>query len=315
MSDVAVRTVTVDEAAAVAAQFDAWVAAIRTSLHADDVSELVQQARMVREVAKIRKMAQTVGVAASRLEAHALRRLAQLGCTESTKYGSALHKSYGRTFASLTDDEFDALLAARDWSTAAAMAKHIRDEENLQREKERVAAGQAWPGESAPYRHRYNAGEARSAAFTILNRIGTDSFTVTEAASRLLDEMDVPEDDLTLRAARELVRESIASSDETRDDDEFPKFVTFRQYSLGDEEEGTWLRIPISHATAAQLIWMAEYRNAQAKELQDAADLLTIKALEAKIAAEEAGIDVDEFKVSWMWRGIPSHAQPGQVRR
>ena len=108
--------------------------------------------------------------------------------------------------------------------------------------------------------HILNAAMARGA--TTVNEL-------TEELGSALGYGDTDMGDPVIREGIEVaVREALRS--ENISGEAHPDFVTWK-----DREAG-WLRIPWPAATLDQLRWMAEFRQEQARELQEAADTLAI---------------------------------------
>jgi hypothetical protein len=241
---------------------------------AEYLKDIADQARLVMEMERIRKLGVELHRAALRVSVLAWRRIGQLGAS----IGSAAERQAARYLAKATPEQIDELLVAftgRSVQTFAyALAARLRDS----READIVRSGGPGPrpDPNDPSRHATQSlSNLQDAARLILEQIADagEGFTVPDAAEGVLRELGIESTSLTSLAAQEVVRSAIASCADDADHDfsdypaECPTFVTYRS---GD----SWVRMPWRKATVEQLIWMAEYRKAQAVQMEAAASQL-----------------------------------------
>ncbi len=167
----------------------------------------------------------------------------------------------------MPDQEFSKLLSGMRYakSPATLYSDHRKQEERdwaFDRGRE-IAEGQGEP-------HDYDS--VCNAASNVLHAaMAGGGTTVAEMADQLAEVLgyDSGGRHYAVREGIEaVIRESLRS--ERISGESHPDFVTWK-----DREAG-WLRIPWPAATLDQLRWMAEFRQEQARELQEAADTLAI---------------------------------------
>lgn len=231
----------------------------------DEALKAKKDAKMAWEWAKIHDAAAEIAIEACKLQATAVRRLAQLGSRHIAGAGRAAAEWLG----AMSDQEFRKLLDGMRYarSPVALYNDHRKREEasaGYDRGRE-IAAGRSGPG----------AYESVAAAAThVLNAaMAGGATTVGELTDKLGNEMGYAWEEYRCNPAiregiESVIREALRS--ENISAEAHPDFVTWK-----DAEAG-WLRIPWPAATLDQLRWMAEFRAEQARELQEAADTLAI---------------------------------------
>lgn len=285
-------------AAAIVARFAEWEQVIATETSETTLTDAAEQARVLRAVAAVRKMASEVGVAALRVEARALRRLYQIGCRDQEQYNGKTTMHYAARFARLSDLEFDDALTSSQPGSCAALYYAITTTAKMDAAANTVRAGgvpaiNSYPGRDTTER-------LAAAAALVLQQASAvgDPFTTTEAAEQLLEALDIDRGPLEVTAARDLIREAIRTPQPSEKRGVYPEVITFRAAYEG----APWVRVPFGSATAEHLAWMAAYRTRQADEMRAAAESLTKLANEAHAAAEIAGVEPSEFLIADAWR-------------
>jgi hypothetical protein len=226
-----------------------------------------RDAETLRHWARINKVASNIAIEACKLQATALRRLAQLGSAHIAGPSRVAAVWLG----SLTDAEFDTVLSGMRYAKSP-----ITLHKDWRRQEEEAAAYRRGREIAEGYGggRRQHESLARAATDLLHAAMGDGATTVNELteelAAALFCEISEPtERAYALRAGIEsVVREALRSEDVSGES--HPDFVTWK-----DREAG-WLRIPWPAATLDQLRWMAEFRQEQARELQEAADTLAI---------------------------------------
>lgn len=247
---------------------------IAQSTNADDMRSAVDQARLLRELKRIRGLAEQVAAMALRIEVLALRRLSELGAA----FTKTTDKRCADRLARTPMADIEVLLASTDCPrTALGVSDRLGAIERQQAARRDVRSGRVEPDQhptsnTVPW---YELAEAAAKILNSATTLGTE-FTVADAADKLLAEVGAEHSDLHAMAARELIRDAIAADDGDSDGfrDTIPAVVTFRKWNP-DGTDGAWVRIPWRNATLAQLRWMAEYRMVQAKAMLAAAERLT----------------------------------------
>lgn len=229
----------------------------------DEALKAKRDAEVVRHWVKVNKAAAAIAIEACKLQATAVRRLARLGSHHIAGAGRTASEWLG----SLSDQEFSKLLGGLRYakSPATLYSDHRKQEEHdraLDRGRE-IAEGQGEP-------HDYES--VCNAASNVLHAaMAGGGTTVAEMSDQLAEVLgyDSGGRHYAIREGIEtVIREALRS--ERISDEAHPDFVTWK-----DREAG-WLRIPWPAATLDQLRWMAEFRQEQARELQEAADTLAI---------------------------------------
>lgn len=233
---------------------------------ADEALKAKRDAEMVRQWAKINKASAEIAMEACKLQAHALRRLGALGAAGMAPLNNS-EKSVAAWFAEMDDAEFGALMNGM----RHAKSPHTLRNEWLreQRDHELYERGRAIAEGGSPADQESVAQASRVVLHAAMGRGAT---TVNELCKELAEWLDLDFDRRDDRLMREgveaVVREALRCEDVSGES--HPDFVTWK-----DREAG-WLRIPWPAATLDQLRWMAEFRQEQARELQEAADTLGI---------------------------------------
>jgi len=259
---------------------------INECTNAEDVQSAVDQARLLRELKRIRGLSEQVAAMALRIEVLALRRLAELGAT----FSKAGDKRCAERLARTAMPVLDLLLSSE---SCPRTARGVGDRLAFMQRKEsaRSDAENGWiePAVSATERQTPQW-ELADAAAKILNAATStgEEFTVSDAADRLLEEIGAQHSDLHAMAARDLIREAIAADDGDSDGFEhMPAVVTFRKFT--EDGTGPWVRIPWRNASVAQLRWMAQFRMSQAEAMLASARRLA--TLVDEIASTMTGDD------------------------
>lgn len=271
-------------------QARAWV----SSCTEDEALDAKRQAELAREWVRIHKASQEIAIEACKLQATALRRLCQLG-SNAVK---GQEKTAGDWLAAMPDVEFDALLAGMTWPRTPISfyneSQRVR-REDLKREHGRYLAR----GNGEPLDYDSIAKAANDLLHTAMTGGATTVNELTVELARSL-ERDLDEDYLMRQGIETVIREALRN--ESFEDDDHPDFVTW------NDKEAGWLRIPWAAATLTQLRWMADYRQAQAQELQKAADELTslVTGLE-----QVATTSPELTRLSDLWREL--RKQQGQT--
>lgn len=232
----------------------------------DEALKAKRDADALRHWARINKAAGEIATEACRLQAVAMRRLAQLGSPHIAGPGRAAAEWLG----SFSDADFAAFIAgmrgARSPVTLYNDHRKREADEAARRRGCEIAEG---GGERAEFESI-----TRAASALLHAAMENGATTVNELTEELARHLDVSLDDRgydgwAMREGIEaVVREALRSEDVSSE--AHPDWVTWK-----DREAG-WLRIPWPAATLDQLRWMAEFRQEQARELQEAADTLAV---------------------------------------
>jgi hypothetical protein len=230
----------------------------------DEALKAKKDARVAWEWAKIHDAAREVAVEACKLQATAVRRLAQLGSRHIAGQGRAAAEWLG----SMSDEAFAALLdsmkSARSPATLYRDHRSDVEREAKFRRGQEIADGEGFPAD-------YDS-VCRAATYILNVAMAGGATTVNELAEALGSELGYGDTDMGDPVIREgievAIREALRS--ENISGEAHPDFVTWK-----DREAG-WLRIPWPAATIDQLRWMAEFREEQARELAEAAETLRI---------------------------------------
>lgn len=251
---------------------------IATSDDVQHLRDVADQAALLIELQRLRRLSIEVAQTALRVAVLAWRRIGQLGGDT----GSPAERRAARTLARLSLTEVDAFLADFTGRSVSGLVKIVADRLRFQEEKDRLKADaeDTSPLFKALQRAAGAADELTVAARTIVNAMfdNAEALTTAQAASALLDVLGVDASPLTTMAARELVRDAMSGEESApgprRKDGRghLPSFITF------ENADGEWLRIPSHHATVAQLQWMAKYRREQVRQLSLRADQLEAAA-------------------------------------
>lgn len=232
----------------------------------DEALKAKKDAQVAWEWVKIHDAAAEIAIEACKLQATAVRRLAQLGSRHIGGQGRAAAEWLG----SMSAEAFTALMDGMRHAMAPVTLynehrKRAAEEAAFRRGRE-IAEGD---GERAGFE------SLTRAASTLLHAaMEGGATTVNELTEELAHHLDCNINDhgegsWAMREGIEaVIREALRS--ENISSEAHPDFVTWK-----DREAG-WLRIPWPAATLDQLRWMAEFRQEQARELQEAADTLAI---------------------------------------
>ena len=230
----------------------------------DEALKAKRDAETLRHWARINEASAEIAMEACRLQATAMRRLAQLGSPHIAGAGRMAAIWLG----SLSDADFDALMDGMRYAKAPTTLyndhrKQVERDGKLERGR-KIVEGDGWPAD-------YDS--VCGAATYVLNAaMASGATTVNELTMNLADCLGYGDADMGDPVIREgvetVIREALRS--ENISGENHPDFVTWK-----DREAG-WLRIPWVAATLDQLRWMAEFRQEQARELQEAADTLAV---------------------------------------
>lgn len=244
-------------------------------------AEVLDRARLVREVWKIRKLAAAIGVAASRVEALALRWLGQFG-------GNALDamtpgtRSVARYLAELPSEQFADLLDEITVKTAVAtLVSRRRAIESQQAEETEVherAARARWKRAD----HAVTAMDIRNATRALIHELFTEGHPTTVAigATKLLALLNIAQDDVNSKAAEAIVEKALEVYTVHPDNEPGAELVGLRPvppFIMLNTDDG-WVRISQQLATVEQLRWMANYRQERADDMARAAQALALYA-------------------------------------
>jgi hypothetical protein len=245
----------------------------------NDVAALIdaeERSRLIRELAKIKKMSSDVIQAATRMQMLVLRRLGVLNQGDALKSSSQVRTAC-RTFAAMPDDAFAAAVAAVDGTrTAISVAVEIR-RANEHRDYLRTAADtyQGVGPTNSYFAESYH--QVAEAASTLLESLEAETFTIASAADELVNLLRLTHSPLEYEAIKSIVHHAIMSAPAIEGTG-LPQFVTYNHEELG------WCRIPIGVASVAQFRWMVEYRHTQLAAVQAKVD-----TLDALLEAMEQG--------------------------
>lgn len=230
----------------------------------DEALKAKKDAQVAWEWVKIHGAARDIAMEACKLQATAVRRLAQLGSHHISGQGRAAAEWLG----SMSDAAFAALLdSMKSARSPATLYRDHREETErnakLQRGQE-IAEGR---GEAVDYESLCGA-----ATYILAAAMAGGATTVNELTEELGCALGYGDTDMGDPVIREGVEAAIreALRSERISGEAHPDFVTWK-----DREAG-WLRIPWPAATLDQLRWMAEFREEQARELAEAAETLRI---------------------------------------
>jgi hypothetical protein len=229
----------------------------------DEALKAKRDAEVVRHWVKVNKAAAVIGVEACKLQATAVRRLAQLGSHHIAGAG----RSAAEWLGSMTDQEFSRLLDGMRYAKnpSTLYSDHLKQEERdgAFNRGQAIAEGE---GDGADYDSVCNA-----ASNVLHAAMAGGRTTVAEMSDQLAEVLGYGGDGrhYAIREGIEsVIREALRT--ERISGEAHPDFVTWK-----DREAG-WLRIPWPAATLDQLRWMAEFREEQARELAEAAETLRI---------------------------------------
>ena len=242
----------------------------------DEALKAKKDAKEAWEWVKIHDAAAEIAIEACKLQATAVRRLAQLGSRHIGGPGRAAAEWLG----SMSDEVFAALLDGMRYARAPVALY------NEYRKKAEASAAYDRGREIAEGRGYSGTYESVAAAAThVLNAaMAGGATTVSELTDKLGNEMGYGWEEYRCNPAiregiESVIRETLRTEDISRE--AHPDFVTWK-----DREAG-WLRIPWPAATLDQLRWMAEFREEQARELAEAAE--TLRILVRDLDAVKAG--------------------------
>lgn len=254
---------------------------VRITDDPNEATSIVQRAKLIREWTKISKAANEIAVEATRLEMTALRRLAQLNSLDGM---SSAQKAAAKGFAGLTDDAFAVLIEkAGESTTAIAVWRSTQREE--QEAAGYVRGERMARGEGHVPSHSVDPDEMASAASTVLAAsLDADrNLSVTEAALRLSELLDISDEFHASAAVRNGLRNAIRSAlhNDLETEDGAPNFVTYRT------EETGWTHVPFNVASVEQVESWALFRQQQAADyVAAAAEAISIADKLKKAQAE-----------------------------
>ncbi len=254
---------------------------VRITDDPNEATTTAQRARLIREWVKISKAANEIAIEATRLEMTALRRLAQLNAFDGM---SSASKAAARGFAGLSDEDFATLIEkAGESSTAIAVWRSTQREEQEAAGYER---GQRMArGEGHVPSHSVDTDEMADAASKVLAAsLDADrNLSVTEAALRLSELLDISDEFHASAAVRNGLRNAIRSAlhNDLETEDGVPNFVTYRTTEAG------WVHVPFNVASVEQVESWALFRQSQANDyVAAAAEAISISDKLKKAQAE-----------------------------
>lgn len=271
---------------------------------ADEASKAKRDAEVARHWAKVNKASGEIALEACKLQACALRRLGALGAAGMATLNNS-EKPVAAWFAEMGDAEFGALMNGMRY----AKSPHTLRKEYLRDQQDRAAFDRGRDIAGGAYEGSYQgdpASVARAAREVLNAAMACGATTVNELTREMATWLDLNLDDRHDSVMREgiesVIREALRCEDLS--DEAHPDFVTWK-----DREAG-WLRIPWPAATLDQLRWMAEFRQEQARELQEAADTLAIlvRDLEA-VRAGNPGMS----RLNDLWAALQDALNAGDV--
>lgn len=259
-------------------------------------AEALDRARLIREVVKIRKLSGDVAVAASRVEAFALRRLGQLGGRAIDDLPHSMRSS-ARFLAGLTPEGFAQMIESiTAKASVSTLVSRLRTEQSVARE--RTDARERAINARWRQHHAFTTVSAvRDAVRALVHEVFVEGVptTVAAGATRLLEVLNVTEEDSSSEAAEAVVAHAL---------DTFPVFpynepnadlIGFAHvppFIVIDSTEG-WVRIPMHLATVAQLRWMAAYREERAEDMARCARSLASQASKCEQVCEANDLPSD----------------------
>jgi len=236
--------------------------------------------KQLRDLLQAQKAATELRVQAVRLECVALRRVALAGLAEKL---SASNRSAALWFGEMSEDEFEQAIA--DCQNATSPIAFMRQ---MKREKGDYLRWFEGGGSDEPEAELI---DLKHEAKSILHSLShLESFTVAEAADALYDRLKETWDDEDLprevagAPLREVIRHVLRApepgSSLIRVGDRvftLPNYVTW-------QDSGEWRRVPWERALVKHVRYMAEMKQAQAKEMLEAAEEMTAlyEALESE---------------------------------
>jgi hypothetical protein len=258
-----------DLADVVAQRFIAQMRAARQQIGgatADEASKAKRDAEVARHWAKVNKASSEIALEACKLQACALRRLGALGAVGMATLNNS-EKAVAAWFAEMDGAEFGALMNGMRYAKSPHTLRNEwlreqKDRESFNRGRDIAEGGTPADPVSVTEAAREVLNAAMAGGATTVNEL------TMELAKWLDLNLDRHEDRVMREGVESIVREALRCEDVS--DESHPDFVTWK-----DREAG-WLRIPWPAATLDQLRWMAEFRQEQARELQEAADTLAI---------------------------------------
>jgi hypothetical protein len=240
--------------------------------------------KQLRDLLKAQKAATDLRIQAVRLECVALRRVAIAGLAEKL---SASNRSAALWFGEMTDNEFEQTIS--DCQNATSPISFMR-----QMQRERGHLGAWFNGGHKEYVQNEPIDLKLETAAILQSLSDLESFTVAEAADALYDQLSLVWDsnDLPREVAgaplREVIRQVLRApepgSDLIRIGERvftLPNYVTWH-------DSGEWRRVPWHRALLKHVRYMAEMKQAQARNMADAAEELTAlyEALESESTHE-----------------------------
>lgn len=305
----------------------------------NDGVDAAEQADRLAKWVRIAKQANKIAVEALRVEAVALRLVAN---HDAVRLLPPHRRAVARVLNDLTQPEFDKLITAipDTWRQGlpAWVKQHASDKYRSSIERQdwadfcQVGDGHTLPRspripEPKPSRRHNIEWAAQELLVSLLAR--GESFTTDEAARLLAQRLELPSDDpLLLDGCRFLVREAVREANDSDpgtgtgvngdgvpgvysvngDRVMLPSLVTYFDNRLHDrwhnERNGSFIRVPVLKASLDQFAAMASYRQKQADELQATADALSrmvelLRKEESDVATNAAGSVWDRFQSAW----------------
>jgi hypothetical protein len=217
-------------------------------------------------------MTDEVITATNRTQMAVLRRLGQLGATDALGRGHSAFKMVGRFLASVSDAEYDVLLNEVNQSaTAVTVVQRRKRQMEEAHTAYRVLESYTGGGPVSDARQaRLEAVQVTEAAATLLESMDAGTFTIAEAAERILLDLGYHDySPLEYDAVKALVNDAVLRAPALGEyEGRLPAFVTFMTDDLG------WCRVPIGVASIAQFRWMCQFRTEQAAHLATKAERL-----------------------------------------
>lgn len=263
-------------------------------------AEARDKARTIREVAKMRKMAGEISIAANRVEAHALRRIGQLG-VEASHLIPAVARTAARWLGALPQPAFDAFInRVAITPTIVGMVQIARSQEARD-----IEQGEAHTRARENSWHRTRRGaavdEMRTACRAIIHEIFTEGHpvTVSHGAKMLLDLLNTWQDDYTSAAAETIVAKAMERYKVAPPMGGWENLIGLEAvppFILVHTDEG-WVRVARDQATVAQLRAMAVSRLELVEQLRGDAENLLVDAEDLRLICDEYGFDPETTKL------------------
>lgn len=267
----------------------------------DDASEAYDRVRLVKEWAKIRKIAREVHDDLLRLECHCLRKLAQLDALSIVPRGQ---RTTAEFYRDLSDSQINDLI--REFGEKAT-PNSLRQRATAKGEFDK-GRRYAIDGEHLRCRTTYAKQEVADAAERHLRDTqgalaailedyieGDEGFSVYELTQQLIESVDLDERsarDWGVRAGlTEVCRKAVRDAPDVMINGSVaPRFITCLDRSLSYAgQRDHWIRVPFHAATLDQLADMVELRSKQAADAEAASRAAS--ALYGRLAGSARGDD------------------------